>query len=589
MEDKKKSEVRYSRIFYYFWRETKGYRFGIFISMIFIALGSVLGSVILPTIYQKIIDIISEGQLTFSPDLKNTFIILAVVLVSGSVSWRIAGRINLKIESRIIKRLSDLSFAKIFNHSRRFFANNPVGGIVSKNGRFAGAFRTIINTIIYNFFAPLVVFVGVLIVLFNQNTTLGLIFLVWIILFVLLSILFAKRKAPVDEEMAAQSSATTALMSDSILNVLNIKIFAQRNFESKKYAHETTEEYKKRVKSWEMNANQNLIQSLLAIVLEVVSLLFVVSMWQKGLVTVGFFVLVQAYMSRIFDFIWGIGRAIKNFGEALSSAKEMVEILDQEIDIKDPENPEECKIYKGDISFKDVSFEYKDGKDVFEKFNLEIPSGQKVGIVGHSGSGKTTITNLLLRFEDVSAGSVKIDGQDIRKITQDDLRSKISYVPQEPVLFHRTLKENIAYGNPDASDGEIEVASKKAHAEEFIKDLKDGYETMVGERGVKLSGGQRQRISIARVMLENSPILILDEATSSLDSISENLIQRAFDEAMKNRTTIVIAHRLSTIKKMDRIIVLDKGKIVEDGTHDDLLNKKGYYFKLWQAQKDGVI
>ncbi|MEZ4113971.1 MAG: ABC transporter transmembrane domain-containing protein [Candidatus Paceibacterota bacterium] len=182
----------------------------------------------------------------------------------------------------------------------------------------------------YNFFAPLVVFVGVLIVLFNQNKTLGLIFLVWIILFVFLSISFAKRKAPVDEEMAAQSSATTALMSDSILNVLNIKIFAQRNFESKKYAHETTEEYKKRGKrSWEMNANQNLIQSLLAIVLEVVSLLFVVSMWQKGLVTVGFFVLVQAYMSRIFDFIWCIGRAIKNFGEALSSAKEMVEILDQ--------------------------------------------------------------------------------------------------------------------------------------------------------------------------------------------------------------------------------------------------------------------
>ena len=267
----------------------------------------------------------------------------------------------------------------------------------------------------------------------------------------------------------------------------------------------------------------------------------------------------------------------------------MVEILDQEIDIRDPENPEKCEIKNGNIVFENVSFEYKDGKDVFEKFNLEIPSGQKVGIVGHSGSGKTTITNLLLRFEDVTNGSVKIDGQDIRNITQDDLRSKISYVPQEPVLFHRTLKENIAYGNPDASDREIEVASKKAHAEEFIKDLKDGYDTIVGERGVKLSGGQRQRISISRVMLENSPILILDEATSSLDSISENLIQRAFDEAMKNRTTIVIAHRLSTIKKMDRIIVLDKGKIVEDGNHDDLLNKKGYYFKLWQAQKDGVI
>jgi ATP-binding cassette subfamily B protein len=267
----------------------------------------------------------------------------------------------------------------------------------------------------------------------------------------------------------------------------------------------------------------------------------------------------------------------------------MVEIFETPTDINDPENPEKCKIKNGEIVFENVSFEYKDGKDVFENFNLQIGSGQKVGIVGHSGSGKTTITNLLLRFEDVSNGAVKIDGQDIRNIKQDDLRRNISYVPQEPVLFHRTVRENIAYGNPDASEREIEVASKKAHAEEFIKDLKDGYETMVGERGVKLSGGQRQRIAIARVMLENSPVLILDEATSSLDSISENLIQKAFDEAMKNRTTIVIAHRLSTIKKMDRIIVLDKGTVVEDGTHENLISKKGYYFKLWNAQKDGVI
>ncbi|MEZ4103002.1 MAG: ABC transporter ATP-binding protein [Candidatus Paceibacterota bacterium] len=359
-------------------------------------------------------------------------------------------------------------------------------------------------------------------------------------------------------------------------------------YESEKYDEKVTDAGKT-VKTWTVGNHQTAIQASLTFILQFISLWIVIDLWIKGQVSAGFFVLVQMYMFTIFDHIWSIGGSMRDFASSLSDAKEMVEILDQEIDIRDPENPEKCEIKNGNIVFENVSFEYKDGKDVFEKFNLEIPSGQKVGIVGHSGSGKTTITNLLLRFEDVTNGSVKIDGQDIRNITQDDLRSKISYVPQEPVLFHRTLKENIAYGNPDASDREIEVASKKAHAEEFIKDLKDGYDTIVGERGVKLSGGQRQRISISRVMLENSPILILDEATSSLDSISENLIQRAFDEAMKNRTTIVIAHRLSTIKKMDRIIVLDKGKIVEDGNHDDLLNKKGYYFKLWQAQKDGVI
>ena len=590
MEEKeKKSTVKYSRIFYYFWKETKGYRLRILFSAILVAAGSILGSVITPTIYQKMTDIIASGPLVFSGELKSVFLQLIIISVLGAVAWRVANRVNQLVESKLIKKLSDVSLYGVLNHSRRFFANNAVGGIISKDGRFTSAFSTIMNTIVYSFFVPLIVFIGVLIVLFKQSSALGFVFLVWIIIFIGISFFFAKKKIPIDEESSAQYSKTTGFMSDILSNILNVKVFSRRNYELKQYAVETNEEHKKRFLSWNMTSNQNLFQSILAIALEVVGLLFVISLWQEGSVTVGFFVLVQTYMARIFDFIWGIGRAIKNFGQALSSAKEMVEILDQEIDIKDPENPEECRIKNGEIVFENVSFEYKDGKDDFEKFNLQIASGQKVGIVGHSGSGKTTITNLLLRFEDVSNGAVKIDGQDIRNIRQDDLRRNISYVPQEPVLFHRTLRENIAYGNPDASEREIEVASKKAHAEEFIKDLKDGYETMVGERGVNLSGGQRQRIAIARVMLENSPVLILDEATSSLDSISENLIQKAFDEAMKNRTTIVIAHRLSTIKKMDRIIVLDKGNVVEDGTHEDLLSKKGYYFKLWNAQKDGVI
>jgi ATP-binding cassette subfamily B protein len=590
MEEKeKKSTVKYSRIFYYFWKETKGYRGLVALSLVFVTLGSLTGSVIQPLIYQKMVDLISNSPLSAFEDLKKTLIWLILVAIAGSIFWRIAGRMIAYIESIVMKNLSDISFKKITTQGRRFFASNPTGGLISKDGRFTSSFGTILNISIYNFFAPVIVFIGILTVLFRQNQTLGFIFLTWILAFIGISFWFAKKKAPLDEESAAQSSKTTEVISDIISNILNVKIFSRIGFESKKYAKETSEEHKKRMRSWIMSANQNLFQSFAMITLEAVGLFVVIKMWQNGQITAGFFVLVQTYMIRIFDFIWSIGRAIRNFSQALSSAKEMVEIFETPTDIKDPENPEKCKIKNGEIVFENVSFEYKDGKDVFKDFNLSIPSGQKVGVVGHSGSGKTTITNLLLRFEDVSGGAVKIDGQDIRNITQDDLRRNISYVPQEPVLFHRTLKENIAYGNPDASDREIEVASKKAHAEEFIKDLKDGYETMVGERGVKLSGGQRQRIAIARVMLENSPILILDEATSSLDSISENLIQKAFDEAMKNRTTIVIAHRLSTIKKMDRIIVLDKGKVVEDGAHEDLLEKKGYYFKLWNAQKDGVI
>src|SRR3989344_4515244 len=226
---------------------------------------------------------------------------------------------------------------------------------------------------------------------------------------------------------------------------------------------------------------------------------------------------------------------------------------------------------------------------IFNKFNLDIKSGERVGIVGHSGAGKSTITSLILRFMDVSDGRIIIDGQDIRNVTQDDLRSVISYVPQESILFHRTIRENIAYGKQNSTEEKIISAARKAHASEFISQLSKGYDTFVGERGVKLSGGERQRIAIARAMLKNAPILVLDEATSSLDSVSESYIQDAFNELMKGKTTIVIAHRLSTIQKMDRIIVLDKGQIVEEGTHKELLEKNGMYANLWNHQTGGFL
>jgi ATP-binding cassette subfamily B protein len=591
MEEKeKKSTVKYSRIFYYFWKETKGYRLFILASYILIAVGTILANAVEPKIYQKIIDSVYSAQsITWTKDLTASFVYLTVVLVVGFISWRINEFLQSYVQSKITTRITNMVFGKILSHSRRFFSNNSTGSVIAKAGRFIGAFESIYDILIWNFFASILGFAGIIFVLSKEDKTLTIIFSAWFFIYIIISYFFAKYKMPFDEERATSSSSVRGWFVDAVSNILSIKIFSAYSYELKSFKDKTQDENKKRLRSWYIGNIQNLIQSFLIMVLEIGGLYIAIRLWSKGAVSIGFIVLVQIYMARIFNFIGGIGYSLRSFASSLSDAKEMVEILDQEIDIKDLENPEECRIKNGEIVFENVSFEYKDGKDVFENFNLQIPSGQKVGIVGHSGSGKTTITNLLLRFEDVSSGAVKIDGQDIRNITQDDLRINISYVPQEPVLFHRTLRENIAYGNPDASEREIEVASKKAHAEEFIKDLKDGYETMVGERGVKLSGGQRQRIAIARVMLENSPILILDEATSSLDSISENLIQKAFDEAMKNRTTIVIAHRLSTIKKMDRIIVLDKGKVVEDGAHEDLLEKKGYYFKLWNAQKDGVI
>ena len=306
---------------------------------------------------------------------------------------------------------------------------------------------------------------------------------------------------------------------------------------------------------------------------------------------VGVLVLAIAYTQAITGRLWQFGRVIRNINKALGDAADMTEILQLETEIKDPMQPKDLKITNGSIKFDQVKFGYDDAKNgaILSNFSLDIPGGQRVGLVGHSGGGKTTITKLILRLLDIQGGSLSIDGIDIRDVAQTDLRSHIAYVPQEPLLFHRSIAENIAYGKPDSKKSEIERAAKLAHAHEFIKNLPSGYDTLVGERGVKLSGGQRQRVAIARAMLKNAPILVLDEATSALDSESEKLIQDALWKLMEGRTAIVIAHRLSTIQRMDRIVVLEDGEIVEQGSHKELLEKDGVYARLWAHQSGGFL
>jgi ATP-binding cassette subfamily B protein len=282
--------------------------------------------------------------------------------------------------------------------------------------------------------------------------------------------------------------------------------------------------------------------------------------------------------------------ALRNYNRAIGDAGDMIEVLRTTPEVLDPAEPEKSRINRGDIVFDKVRFQHDDADEaIFHSLSLHIKPGEKVGLVGHSGSGKTTLTRVLQRFSNVNDGEIRIDGQNIAAITQDDLRRHIAYVPQEPLLFHRTIAENISYAHPDASPEEIAGVAKMAHAAEFIDHLPEGYDTIVGERGVKLSGGQRQRIAIARAMLKNAPILVLDEATSALDSESEVLIQAALWKLMEGRTAIVIAHRLSTIQKMDRILVLDNGKVIEEGSHQELLARGGTYAKLWAHQSGGFI
>lgn len=589
-EKKEKSKVKFFTVLKYFWPHAKNYKWHILVAFVTVAISSLASGVFSPIVYRKLIDAITTASTpNLSSEIVSYFEWFVVIGVLNFAAQRITVSVNNYAQSKIMESLQNSVFQKLVIHSRNFFANNFSGGLVAKSGRFVRSYESITDSILFQFFGVLISLAGIFTVVFSESLFLGFIFLAWFVIFAIVAFLFARYKVKFDEAKSAAETKTTGTLSDVVGNILNVKVFSALISEFKRYAGFTTTEEKARLKTWNISVTQGMFLNATMVLLRMSALWFVLNLWAKGEITVGFVVLIQLYSSQLFEMVWQFNFAVRNFGRSVTDAKEMVEIFETPIDINDPEKPEKVKIKNGNISFENVSFEYKDGKDVFKKFNLEIPAGQKVGFVGHSGSGKTTVTNLLLRFEDVQTGAIKIDGQDIRNITQDDLRKNISYVPQEPALFHRSIYENIAYGKPNAKKKDVIIAAKKAHADEFIKEFKDGYETLVGERGVKLSGGQRQRVAIARVMLKGAPILVLDEATSSLDSISENLIQSAFDEAMKGRTTLVIAHRLSTIQKMDRIVVLDKGKIVEDGTHTELLAKGGYYHELWQAQKGGMI
>ena len=301
-------------------------------------------------------------------------------------------------------------------------------------------------------------------------------------------------------------------------------------------------------------------------------------------------VLIVNYSQNIMGDLWNIHSVFKSFNRIFGDAYEMTEILDMPDDVVDLPDAKALKVTAGAVAFDDITFRHHDAKaPIFANFTLDVQPGERIGLVGISGSGKTTLTKLLLRFADVDAGTITIDGQDIKHATQKSLRQSVAYVPQETALFHRSIAENIAYAKPDATIGEITRAAKLANAHEFIKDLPNGYDTLVGERGIKLSGGQRQRVAIARAILKDAPILVLDEATSALDSESEALIQDALKELMNGRTSLVIAHRLSTVANLDRIIVLNNGKIVEQGSHRQLLKNGGPYAKLWSRQSGAFL
>lgn len=485
----------------------------------------------------------------------------------------------------------DLAMTTLISRSVGFHTNNIGGKLVSNALDYPAAFGRLVDTLYINIIPFVLIMIVGISVVFSRSFQMGLALLGITIATITMILIESHRRSGLRAERKLAQNAMIANLSDTIVNTQAVKTFGQEERELD--AHRSLDKtlMKLRLRDWTGTGVLGSVRMAILLTLQVAFISFIAHLIHQDPSVLGIGIFAFAYTLSLTSKLFEVGSMIRNIEEAFLQADSMTEIIMQNQEIVDAPHAKALRVTKGEISLNNILFSYSDAKNekVFDRLTLHIPAGQKIGIVGPSGGGKSTLTRLLLRFDDVTEGAIKIDGQDIKKVTQTSLRRSISYVPQEPLLFHRSIGENIAYGKPNASTKEIRHAAKLAYADEFIDKLPLGYDTIVGERGVKLSGGQRQRIAIARAILKDAPVLILDEATSALDSESEVYIQKALAKLMTGRTTIVIAHRLSTIQKMDRVIVLDNGAIIEDGTHQKLLAAKKTYAKLWNHQSGGFI
>src|SRR5579872_86173 len=572
-----------------YWRHVLKHKWQLFWIIVTLMIANV-GLVIRPFIYKGIFNLLAGGFNGASS--RATFLhLLGLLLIAHLVfwtGWRITTFINNRFQSRMKSDLNNSCFDYLHDHSFAFFTNNFSGSLVRKVNRFDRSFEDIADQISFGLGPIVLVTIAIVIILFFQKPLFGWVALIWTVVYTIFSYFTASYRNKFDLRRTEMDSVVTGRLADTVNNNLNLKLFSAKSYELEAFKGLTEKLYWVRLKSWDIAAIFEAAQAALMFMLEFAILYFAYRYWREGQLTVGDLALLQGYLFQLFDWLWNLSRSIRKLYENFAEANEMTEIFMTPHEVQDLPGAAELAVSRGQIDFVDVNFGYYADRKVFDNFNLNIKAGEKLAVIGPSGGGKTTFVKMLLRFMDIQSGKILIDGQNIASVTQDSLRQAIAMVPQEPILFHRTLMGNIRYARQQASEDEVIQAAKLAHCHEFISQFPQGYDTYVGERGIKLSGGERQRVAIARAILKNAPILVLDEATSSLDSESEHLIQDALRNLMHDKTAVVIAHRLSTIMQMDRIIVLDKGKIAEEGSHQNLLKiKKGTYQKLWEIQAGG--
>ena len=587
---KKEKKTDYKRVFQF--------AFATYCQFPWLAIGSLLTrlcatiSILVPPIfYKEIIDILSSSTGITNELSLNAIGVLMIILwikIASFIVYRLYDFWAIALEMNIQEWINNFFLQKLQYHSYKFFSENMSWSLISKFRKGVSAFEKLSDIFSWQILPFITNMTIILIIIGVQNIWISTWIFIVILIFTRLQYVLYKYIHPYQEKANALDSEQGGLLSDLIINNYTIKLFASEEKEERKYAklnydtaHARKIQYHKSIWIWGSSA-------AIWIILEVGIMYLAIRMWGNKTISLGMIVLLQTYILRLIDFLWGVGQTLRHTFIAISEASEILGIIDTPHEIQDKSH-KKLKVKQGEIRFEGVNFSYGENQ-IFNDLKLHIKPSQRVALVGESGSGKTTITKLLFRLYDIQKGEILIDDQNIAEVTQESLRSSMSMIPQDPILFHRSIRENIAYGKPNASDEEIIAVAKMARCHEFISHLKDGYETLVGERGIKLSWGERQRVAIARAILENKQIIVMDEATSALDSESEFLIQEAMEELMKHKTVLIIAHRLSTIMKMDEIIVMDQGKVVEKGSHKELLAKsEGIYKKLRDIQSGGFI
>ncbi len=582
------------RTLHYYWQEVKKYKWyslGMIISTPIVVF---IRAILAPLIFA---DLIEKASLGLPAE---ELLGMAAVEIIGFFVLYVLNKVVLeelrlywcwKMEVLAMYDLAVNCFTVVNDQSMQFHNDRFSGSLVSQTNKFVWAFERLVDTVIWDLW-PTLAYIGmVIIVLAPQVPWFAAGIVGFVALYALVSGLSFKKIAHLSDNAASAETKQTGQLADSISNIISVKSYAHEAHERHRYADFSRATLDANYKQMHATIKRDLQFNGVQIGITALILTFLVFGREWLGISIATLVLIVNYAQTIQGELWNINSIFKNINRVFGDAHEMTIILDMVDDVVDAPDAKVLDLQEAAVKFDQIDFKHKDAKDaIFQNFTLEVKPGERIGLVGVSGSGKTTLTKLLLRFADVSAGQITISGQDIRKITQQSLRENIAYVPQETSLFHRSIAENIAYGKLDATQDEIEHAAKLANAHEFIKDLPEGYNTLVGERGIKLSGGQRQRIAIARAILKDAPILVLDEATSALDSESEALIQDALNTLMQGRTSIVIAHRLSTVASLDRIVVLEDGKIVEQGTHHQLLGRShGVYNHLWSRQSGAFM